>query len=176
MLTDNLDVLLNQIEGFESSEASLLQSLPFAAEASWITGKWEKLARFLTNVKVEDNGDFNVGIGSAVVALHRKDRAGFLKIIDQLRSSTSRSMSIVSTSSLQACHDTMLKFHILTEIELMSGMKDSRIERPAMHTSLNRRLDVLGAFSSDKQYLLGIRRAIMQLSRYLNHLQTCRHR
>ena len=149
--------------------------MPFATEASWMTGKWDKLAQFLANVKAEDYGDFNVGIGSALVALHRKDRGGFLKIIDRLRSSTARSMSMVSTSSLQACHDTMLKFHILTEIELMSGMKDNRIERPAMHASLNRRLDVLGTFSSDKQYLLGIRRAVMQLSRYLNRLQIRRH-
>ena len=168
MLTIILDVLLNQIDGFESSEASRVQSAPFATEASWITGKWDKLAQILSTIKQEDNGDFNIGIGSALVALHRKDRGGFLKIIDRLRSSTSQSMSMVSTSSLQVCHDTMLRFHILTEIELMSGMKDNRIDRPAMHTTLNRRLDVLGAYSSHKQYLLGIRRAVMQLSRYFD--------
>ena len=60
----------------------------------------------------------------------------------------------------------MLKMHVLTEVELISGvLPDPNMERQALISSLNQRLDVVGAFLSDKQYILGIRRAIMQLSK-----------
>lgn len=161
------DVLLNQIEGFEPSEASIVQSVPFATEASWMTGKWDKLTRWVSKVSVDTNGNFNVGIGSALVALHQKDYDRFTHTIDQLRHAVARSMSTGTTSSLQACHDAMLKFHILTEVEFISGVKDNcGFNRSAMRTTLSQRLDVLGAFSSDKQYLLGLRRAAIHLSRY----------
>ena len=75
-------------------------------------------------------------------------------------------MSANTTTSLQACHDTMLKFHVITEVEIISGLHDLETQdRPALLESLDRRLEVFGAFLSDKQYSLGLRRAAMQLSR-----------
>lgn len=61
----------------------------------------------------------------------------------------------------------MLKFHVLTELEMIAGTaKDASTERTNILESLSRRLEVIGAYLNDKQYLLGIRRAAMQLSRY----------
>lgn len=168
------DVLLNQIQGFEPSQTSILQSISFATEASWVTGKFDKLTHWASKVSADTNGNFNVGIGSALVALHQKNYGLFTHIIDQLRCAIARSMSIGTTSSLQACHDAMLKFHALTEVEIISGVKsNSGFNRSTMLTTLNQRLDVLGAFSSDKQYLLGLRRAAIQLSRYSILLNLC---
>ena len=61
----------------------------------------------------------------------------------------------------------MLRLHILTETEMISGFgQTANFSRPSLLTTLDRRLDILGPFSSDKQYLLGLRRAAIQLSKY----------
>jgi serine/threonine-protein kinase ATR len=42
--------------------------------------------------------------------------------------------------------------------------------RQVVIENLDRRLDIIGAYTSDKQYLLGLRRATMSLSRYVTLL------
>ena len=139
---------------------------PFAVEASWVTGKWDKLTEYITDAKDEARGDFNIGIGTALLALHKKNYDQTMEILNTLRYDIAKSMSTSSTTSLQACHDAMLKFHIITEVELISGIGElGNLDPTALLQSLNRRLDVLGAFLPDKQYLLGLRRASMQLSK-----------
>jgi serine/threonine-protein kinase ATR len=70
------------------------------------------------------------------------------------------------TASLAACHDTMLKLHVLTELEMIAGTdEDKSVERAEIIQSLNRRIVVIGAYLNDKQYVLGIRRAAMRLSK-----------
>ena len=113
--------------------------------------------------------DFNVSIGHTLLALHKKDMKLFVSNIRSLRQQIARSMSAATTSSIGACHDTMLKCHVLTELEMIAGPKDAEeVERSKVLESLNRRLEVIGAYLDDKQYLLGIRRAAMQLSRYVD--------
>jgi serine/threonine-protein kinase ATR len=160
------DVLLNQIEGFQPSQASTQLSLPFAVEASWVTGKWAKLKKYLTESRLTLGGDFNVGVGSALLALSQDETDHFSDILDRLRQNTAKSLSATNAVSLQSCHDAMLQFHVLTEIEVISGIRNKEdMERSSLVKSLNQRLDVLGAFLSDKQYILGLRRATMQVSK-----------
>lgn len=160
------DVLLNQIDGFQPSLASTALSLPFAAEASWVTGKWDKLKQYLLPSGEAFGGDFNVRIGGALLALSQENLVGFSEAIDNLRHVTARSLSAINTSSLQACHEAMLRFHALTEVDAISGVSaGENDETSTLLSSLDKRLDLLGAFVSDKQYLLGLRRATMQLSR-----------
>ena len=131
-----------------------------------MTGKWDKLDHYLPHEDTGFGGDFNVGIGSVLLALYRKDFHQSREIIGTIRESIARGLSAPATTSLQACHDDMLKFHILTEIEVISGLNESeKSDLPNLLTSLDQRLNVLGAFFVDKQYLLGLRRAAMQLSR-----------
>ena len=60
----------------------------------------------------------------------------------------------------------MLKFHVLTEMEMISGIgKMDQASKSRLSKSLNIRLDALGPFLSDKQYILGLRRAAMQVSK-----------
>jgi len=159
-------VLLNQIAGLPKSEASIMMARPFAVEASWVTGKWDKLTEYITDAKDEARGDFNIGIGTALLALHEKKYDQTVEILNTLRCDIAKSMSMSSTTSLQACHDAMLKFHIITEVELISGVGElGNLDPTASMLSLNQRLDVLGAFLPDKQYILGLRRASMQLSK-----------
>ena len=160
------DVLLSTIAGLHQSQATVLMTRPFAVEASWVTGKWDKLDQYLPHRDAGSEGDFNVGVGSVLLALYKKDIIHSREIIETLQTGIAKGLSVPATTSLQACHDDMLKFHILTEVSVIGGL-DER-ERPDLSnllTSLDQRLNVLGAFSADKQYLLGLRRAVMQLSR-----------
>ena len=160
----SLDVLLNQVDGFQASETSNTLSLPFAAEASWITGKWDKLKQCLSRTTEASEGDFNVGVARALLALSEDKFDSFSKIVDTLRQDAAKGLSATNTASLQACHDSMLKFHVLTEMELISGMQNADQERKSgLRTTLSLRLDILGPFLSDKQYILGLRRAVMEL-------------
>ena len=160
-----LDVLLNYVEGMHTTTSSVARILPFATEASWATGRWQTLEKY-TSLATKDTGeDFNVNIGTALLALYRKDNTGFTSTVNSIRKQIATSMSMASSLSIGACHDTMLKFHVLTELEMIAGAEDPEVDRGNITESLNRRLAVLGAYLNDKQYLLGIRRAALQLSR-----------
>lgn len=141
-------------------------ALPFAVEASWVTGKWVKLKAYLEERSGTASGVFNVGIGEALIALYERNDTRFLEILYTLRKDTAKDLTKSNTVSLQACHDAMLKLHAVTEIELLSGLAPGSMpDKPTMMSTLNQRFNLIGAFLSDRQYLLGIRRAAMQLSR-----------
>ena len=160
-------MIINQVDTFEANQATNAISLPIAAEASWVNGRWDKLAEYISKATLGAKGDFNIEIGSALLALQEKNEDSFFHIINELRSSIAKGLTPGTTSSLQSCHEAMLRFHILNEVELISGFKPAAdFDRPSLLTTLDRRLTVFGAFSSDKQYLLGLRRAAMQLSKY----------
>lgn len=111
-------------------------------------------------------GNFNVGVGRALLALSEEGLGESSAVVNRLRQHTVKGLSVTNTSSLQGCHDALLKFHVLTEIEMISGERNvDKPETSSLRTSLNLRLDALGPFLSDKQYILGIRRAVMQLSK-----------
>jgi serine/threonine-protein kinase ATR len=142
--------------------------LPFATEASWATGRWAALEKYTSLVQKAPGEDFNVSIGRSLLALHKKNTDLFTSSIQSLREQIACSLSTSTTSSIAACHDNMLRLHVLTELEMIAGTaKDSSTELTNILETLNRRLEVIGAYLNDKQYLLGIRRAAMQLSRYV---------
>lgn len=162
------DSILNYVDGFHASNSLTSSTLPFATEAAWSAGKWTQLERILASSNSQTNTflDFNVGVGRALLALRRKDSAEFKVIIATLRETLARSLSPSSTTSLQTCHDTLVKLHALYEIESISGMAPQGTpNRAVILENLDRRLDIIGAYTSDKQYLLGVRRATMSLSR-----------
>jgi serine/threonine-protein kinase ATR len=143
--------------------------LPFATEASWATGRWKALEKYTNLANGGAGEDFNISIGRALLALHKNDTAQFSTSIRSLREQIACSLSMATTPSLSACHDDMLKFHVLTELEMIAGTDGTDVGRENVLESLNRRLEVVGAYLNDKQYLLGIRRAAMQLSRFVRN-------
>ncbi|KAL3418858.1 protein kinase Rad3 (phosphatidylinositol 3) [Phlyctema vagabunda] len=156
------DVLLNYVEGMHTTTQSVARILPFATEAAWSTGKWASLEKYTKMVPNATGDDFNIGIGSALLTLYGNNSDEFASAINFMRGKFARSLSNSTTTSLSSCHDTMLKFHVLTELEMIASTTPA--ERPQVLASLDRRLEVIGAYLNDKQYLLGIRRAAMQLS------------
>lgn len=108
--------------------------------------------------------DFNIGVGSAFDAFRQGNVAAFQEVIDGLRLGIAKSLTVNSVTSLQSCHDSILKLHALTEMESICNVGTQSISRSDICDALGRRLDVLGGYLSDKQYLLGLRRATMELS------------
>jgi serine/threonine-protein kinase ATR len=142
--------------------------LPFATEASWSTGRWEALSKYTSMAPREMGEDFNIRIGQTLLALRAGDNQLFKSTIDHTRRQIASTLSAANTASLGACHDTMLKLHVLTELEMVGGTGEAtQLDRPKVLASLNRRLEALGAYLNDKQYLLNIRRAAMQLLRFV---------
>lgn len=164
----NIDSILNYVHGFQAASNCSSDALPFAAEAAWSTGKWDQLERIMTlpsEQAAQISSDFKVGIGKALLALRQKRMSDFGKIIASLREGVARGLSPTLTASIHASHDSLMKLHVLHELETISGLSnDPPHDRKMVLEHLDRRLDILGAYISDKQYLLGIRRAAMQLS------------
>lgn len=89
----------------------------------------------------------------------------FGKIVNRLRLNVAKALNANSVTSLQSCHDSIFKLHALTEVERIADCKSEGADSPSVvWDALNRRLDVLGGYITDKQYLLGLRRAIMELA------------
>jgi serine/threonine-protein kinase ATR len=154
-------VLLNYVEGMHKSSSAVSKLLPFATEASWATGRWDALQKYVSRAPPEIGGDFNVSVGRTLLALHGKNLGEFSSTIRTLREQIACSLSISTTSSLGVCREAMLKFHVLTELEMIADSNEGH--RKLVLESLDRRLEAIGAYLNDKQYLLGIRRAAMQL-------------
>ncbi|KAB8231016.1 protein kinase MEC1 [Aspergillus alliaceus] len=160
------DAILTRFDAFRETDAGS-KFLPFAIEASWISGKWEKLRSYLRLCSRQGTGDFNIGVGLALDAIRQGDKKKFGDIISDLRLSVAKSLNVNSVVSLQSCHDSILKLHALAEMEYISSFRSGSEEIDTlseMRNALSRRLDILGGHISDKQYLLGLRRAMMELT------------
>ncbi|KAJ5778568.1 hypothetical protein N7520_001814 [Penicillium odoratum] len=168
------DAILTRFEALKDKDAATSRFLPFAVEASWITGRWSKLKSYLELCAEQGTGDFNVGIGSALFALrglHESNDASFEEkskvfttTINNLRLNVARSLTANSVTSLQSCHDDMLRLHALADVEAIANARTKESLYPDLPSALKRRLDVLGGYIAEKQYLLGIRRAAMELA------------
>ncbi|KAK5016229.1 serine/threonine-protein kinase M1, partial [Cryomyces antarcticus] len=163
------NALLKYVESFDIAPTrSVPQVLSFASEASWMTEKFDLLRKHVAKPSEIMPQDFNVGIGKAMVKILENDQPGFLTALSSLREGVAKGFSTSNTSSLQTCHDHMLKLHTLYEIESLSGLANTQAADPDRAfdwESLDRRLAILGSYMPDKQYLLGVRRAVMKISK-----------
>ncbi|KAJ5791400.1 uncharacterized protein N7518_008411 [Penicillium psychrosexuale] len=157
------DAVLTRFEVLKENESAASRFLPFAVEASWIMSRWDKLEGYLDLRAKQGTEEFNVGIGLALDALRQKKDESFTDKINELRLNVARSLTTNSVASLQACHNDMLRLHALSEVESIAKAQSGQ-SRSGLLGALDRRLDVLGGYLSDKQYLLGLRRATMELA------------
>jgi serine/threonine-protein kinase ATR len=151
------------VEGINTS-LTANRIAPFAIEASWATGRWETLRKYIGLYTGEPTEEFNLGIGQALLQLKEGDKQGFQDYIQMMRDKVASELSQSSTSSFRACHDARLKCHVLSDLEIIASHTDSGNTQQLL-VSLERRLEILGAYVTDKQYLLGIRRAAMEVMR-----------
>ncbi|GJC97112.1 pephosphatidylinositol 3 [Colletotrichum higginsianum] len=162
------DVLLNYVEGMKTDPSTENKIVPYAVEAAWATRRWDSLSKYTSRFHGSPLEDFNVSVAKLFNTLQQRGASSdtFPQLLQSMRAKIASAMTHSATSSLQACHDLRLRCHVLTDLEIIAGAPPSEGEaHQEVLTMLNRRLEVLGAYVSDKQYLLGIRRAAMELSR-----------
>jgi serine/threonine-protein kinase ATR len=145
-----------------------IKILPFAVEAAWVTGRWESLAKFTGRFQEDLAQDFNMSVACLFDSLYRHYGSDSLdKAIQGMRDRIASSMTTSATASLNSAHEILLKCHVLTDLEVIVKTKPgNENERRKTLKLLDGRLELIGGQFSDKQYLLGIRRAAMELSRY----------
>ncbi|PSR90721.1 phosphatidylinositol 3 [Coniella lustricola] len=160
-------VLLNYVSGMTTDAASINKIAPFAVEAAWATSRWDALQKYLALYNGGNHLEvFELGIGSALLSLKEGHTDEFLRQIQELKEKVACSMSFSATASLQASHDSMLKCHVLADLDIIARSRNQAAEdQQQTMTLLNRRLEVLGAYVNNKQYVLGICRAAMELLR-----------
>ncbi|OAA55658.1 Protein kinase-like domain protein [Cordyceps fumosorosea ARSEF 2679] len=161
------DVLLNHVESMFTDTSSDTKIMPYAVEAAWVTGRWESLGKFIERFQGDLTQDFNMSLASVLSSLHKKtDHANLTRTIQGMRDKIAAGMTTSATASLQAAHDSLLKCHVLADLEVVINLKSDREDdRKQALSLLDNRLDVIGAYFHDKQYILGIRRAAMELTR-----------
>lgn len=168
VLTLMADVLLNYVEGIEkhTAAATVNRIVPYAVEAAWATGRWKTMEKFLNDYQGDPSEDFNASIAQALLYLQRGWTKEFFQAMKTMRERVGSSLTSSTTASLQACHEPVLRAHVLTDLELIAGMNNDADQHPQdILKSLGRRLEVLGSYVSDKQYVLSIRRAAMEVLR-----------
>ena len=152
--------------GNKSVKDTLLDTklLSFMAEAGWMTENIGLLHKQLSWVPTDMSvPDFNVSVGRILIT-SATGHDEFKQQISKLRASIVKNMSAANVASLQACHSTLLDLHVLSEMESIShfsrGAKTAA-DSNQLASMLDKRLAILGSYISDKQYVLGIRRAMM---------------
>ena len=126
------------------------------------------MRKFISRYHGDRTENFNVSIAQALLHLQQGWTKSFVEEMKILRERVGSSMTFSATASLSTCHDPMLKCHVLTDLELIAGINNDGTQHlQETLKTLNRRLEVLGSYVSDKQYILGIRRAAMELTRYV---------
>ena len=150
--------LVHDAEAHILSEASPVVSL--AMEARIMTCDMTALRDQVHELGATEPLDFSVELGRLLVAASPQERNAIDEHLSRVRSSITLAMTEASTSSLQACHGELRKLHILYEVEAMTGKGEADIVR--FTETAQKRLAAVGSSVPDKQYILGIRRAIMR--------------
>lgn len=175
-IEDYADLDLDQVLHYASFCGKLPSSLndsnrtgflTFVTQACWSTGRLDRLEQELKVVADEVSSDFNIGVARVLLAMQKKDQVVTATAIKELRGAVTRNLTTASASSLQSCHDILLRLHAVYEIEALSGIYKKPIDDEklvALLRTMDKRLAVVGSYISDKQYLLGIRRAVMEVS------------
>ncbi|EXJ90418.1 hypothetical protein A1O1_03519 [Capronia coronata CBS 617.96] len=153
------DVLLHHFEGIKrrgTTSGTLLA--PYALEAAWATGQWDRLSSY---VPKSGGYDFASHLAELMLAVKNNDTAKVTQLFEELYGTAVSELTPATISSFQASHDTLLKMHVLSDVQLITS--SGKDDRSSVLETLRGRLDVLGSNVADKQYVLGVRRALMSL-------------
>ena len=142
-------------------EQALHRILPAVCETHWKIGDLDGLKRRLELQQPKADSAFNFGLGDALLAISGHQDRNDLEKVEFLRQIVSQAMTTTDASSVQTGNAEMKKLHVLYEIEALQ-----RVETPqqvkALQEVLERRLAIVGSHTLDKQYILSVRRAVMQ--------------
>jgi serine/threonine-protein kinase ATR len=153
------DSLIHHFDGIKSRNSNSSTVLaPYAIEAAWATSRWDLLASYIPHV---GGYDFASHIADIMLAVKNGDDARAAHLVSEVYRTTASELNPSNVSSFQASHHTLLRLHVLNDVQLIAA--SPKEDRAAVLDILRGRLDVLGSNVADKQYLLGVRRAVMSL-------------
>ena len=159
------DAILNQASKFREYPESKALAIPFAIESCWVTGKYDVMKTLVPDDALTSS-NFNIGLGQVLLALASGEMDLVSSRIADLQMMTAQGLNVTNTSSLQECHGIMMQLHVLVELDAIAkASQDENFDKAGLLRTLNQRLDILGPFLADKQYICGIRRAAMHLTR-----------
>lgn len=146
------------------------QLLSFVSDAACATNNMNQVIEtFGTRIDKPSTSHFKVAVGSILAQIDECRVDDAHQTMEELRSSIAKSLTAANASSLEACHNQMLQLHILYEVERLMEWQNTHVqevERSRMSSILEKRLEVLGSFTADKQTILAIRRLVLGSSRY----------
>ena len=155
------DSFMSSRQSAEDADAVMKTMLPAVVEAHWTTGDIEGLVHRLQSFDCGGLSNFNVGIANILRSAAEPDSESVSSLVHDLRRSIAQSMTVARTGSIQSSHEDLKKLHVLHEIDVLSAASNPHAD--VLTTSLERRLAVVGSYVADKQYILGVRRAVMGL-------------
>lgn len=162
--------MLNSVPGLlEAAPETLLNVLPFATEAAWRAERLGDVEKLLSTELGNRSEDFNVGVGKALLSMRIDEHEEFRNTVNQLRRSIMSSFSPSTTASMANAHGHLVRLHALYELESIHSLTFNHDAIQKTLKSLDGRLEILGSFTDDKQYILGIRRAAMFNVRFVHH-------
>lgn len=155
------DSFLEDRKAAGQEPSAIANLLPAAVEASYMSGDMQSLNRKLQKAPENMVDDFNIGIGHAVYANQLDDPDALIEKVRKMRRSVTTGISVAGSSSLHGCHADLRRLHLLSEIEAIGECKDGD-KMMDLFERLEKRLDVVGSYLSDKQSILGVRRTMFQ--------------
>ncbi|KAF8246273.1 hypothetical protein K440DRAFT_655242 [Wilcoxina mikolae CBS 423.85] len=161
------DALLHQVDGLMSrSSESHTRLLPFAVEASWVSGNWDALDRYLSTSNERTDSTYDIRMGYTLSELRKHNMEAFLKRLDSAREGVTSMMTESATGNIRQCHHFLVQLHALSEVQSISeALQCEEIDLAGLTQTFKSRLNLMGTYSTDKQYILAVRRAALQLSR-----------
>lgn len=149
----------------QTSPSSISHLLPYSVEASWLAGNWRSLDKYLSMTSENARG-YDINLGRALHALQKQDMDQFRANLVIAREEVIGMMTETATGSVRQCHDLLVKLHGLAELqEITTNLDTAGYKESKLLKYMQSRLDVMGSYSRDKQYILALRRAVFALSR-----------
>lgn len=147
------------------SNESCARLLPFAIEASWVTSNWEALDKYLGMSNESTECTYDIRMGRALSELRKNNIEAFKMGIDGAREAVAGMMVESSTSSIRQCHHLLVQLHALSELQIIGEeLHRPEIDSKGLAQEFESRLNLMGTYSNDKQYILSVRRAALQLT------------
>jgi len=158
--------LLHRVDGMMATSAQAhTRLLPFAVEASWVTGNWTALDKYLSKSNEHTNGTYDIRMGYALSELRKRNIDAFVEWVNSARETVASTMTESATGSIRQCHHFLVQLHALSELQSVSEvLHQPEFDAGVLTRSLESRLNLMGTYPADKQYILAVRRAALQLS------------
>ncbi|RMZ90148.1 hypothetical protein DV736_g2616, partial [Chaetothyriales sp. CBS 134916] len=153
------DSLLDRYQAMGSvSVAATAQLKSYAVEAAWTTMRWAELDSLLES---GGDDDFTMHLGRMFSLLNKGEGDKIEVLLEEMFKSTASELTPNSITTLQNCHETLFRLHILEDVRLLKDADPN--DRPSCLSVIGKRLEVIGSNVRDKQIALSVQRAVMFL-------------